>query len=140
MNDQKQWAGLLRNRNLKATSKRIEVLSVISQNEKAIPLSEIQKSLKDFDRVTLYRTIQALTENGIIHKAMSDEKNTYYAICSHRCSSHQHDHKHIHFKCNSCHTVSCVQAEQSISLSILGHSIEDFEIEAKGICASCSNS
>jgi Fur family ferric uptake transcriptional regulator len=132
-------AELLRERKLKATSTRLEVLSVISDYNKAIPFSEIQEALQGFDRVTLYRTLHALMENGIIHKALIDENETFFALCSMSCSSNHHDHKHIHFKCTNCHAVTCVQAVHPISLSIPGHSIENFEIEATGVCSSCNH-
>ena len=131
-------AELLRERKLKATSTRLEVLSVISDYNKAIPFSEIQNALHNFDRVTLYRTIHALMENGIIHKALIEEKETFFAVCSNSCSSDCHNHKHIHFKCSSCQAVTCVQADRPISFSIPGHSIESFEIEARGVCATCN--
>jgi Fur family ferric uptake transcriptional regulator len=138
MEENSHLAELLRGRKLKATSTRLEVLSVISNYNKAIPFSEIQNALHGFDRVTLYRTLHALTDNGIIHKALIDENETFFALCSSSCSSNCHNHKHIHFKCSSCQAVTCVQAESPISFSILGHSIENFEIEASGVCASCN--
>ncbi|MFT4522986.1 MAG: Fur family ferric uptake transcriptional regulator [Bacteroidia bacterium] len=129
---------LLRERKLKATSTRLEVLSLIFDYNKAIPFSEIQNTLHNFDRVTLYRTLLTLIENGIIHKALQDEKETFFAVCSNSCSANCHNHKHIHFKCSSCHTVTCVQARSLISFSIPGHSIENFKIEATGVCESCN--
>ena len=137
MEEQTDLAELLRDRNLRATSTRLAVLSIISEYNQAIPFSEIQKALKGFDRVTLYRTLHALMENGIIHKALQDDKQTFFAVCSNSCSSHDHNHHHIHFKCSSCQAVTCVQADRPIGFSIPGHSIERFEIEATGVCASC---
>lgn len=131
-------AELLRERKLKATPTRLDVLSVISDYNKAIPFSEIQHALHGFDRVTLYRTLHALVDNGIIHKALIDEKETFFAMCSKNCTSDTHNHKHIHFKCSRCQAVTCVQTVNPISLSIPGHLIEDFEIEATGVCASCN--
>lgn len=139
MEERAHLAELLRTRSLKATSTRLEVLSVISEYEKAIPFSEIQQVLNDFDRVTLYRTIQALIENGIIHKALIDENETYYALCNKHCTSDCHQHKHVHFKCTRCHEVTCVETAQPIIISIQGYSIESFEVEATGICASCAS-
>ena len=129
---------LLRERKLKATSTRLEVLSVISDYHKAIPFSQIKNTLHDFDRVTLYRTIHVLMENGIIHKALIDEKETFFALCSNSCTEDYHKHKHIHFNCSSCQFVTCVQADRPISFSILGHLIENFEIEATGLCQNCN--
>ena len=89
------------------------------------------KELSDFDRVTLYRIIHALLEHGIIHKAFSRDQETYYALCSHSCSSAKHHHEHIHFKCNTCEQVSCVQSETAIAIHVPGFQISNFEIEAR---------
>lgn len=129
---------LLRERNLRATATRLDVLSVITASAKAVSYSQIQKSLTNFDRVTLYRTIHALIENGIIHKAIADESETYYALCSHRCSQESHNHQHIHFRCTTCDQVSCVQPSESIQISVPGHLIDHFQIEVTGLCASCN--
>ena len=94
--------------------------------------------LQDFDRVTLYRTINSLLEHGIIHKAMADEKDTFYALCSTHCSAHRHNHRHIHFKCTRCESVSCLPVETSTELNIPGHVVNELRIEATGICASCN--
>ena len=131
-------AQLLRGRKLKATSTRLEVLSVIFDYNKAIPFSAIQKALHDFDRVTLYRTIQVLTDNGIIHKALKEDNETFFAMCSTSCTTDTHNHQHVHFKCSNCQAVTCVQAVNSINLSIPGHAIESFEITATGVCALCN--
>ena len=95
-------------------------------------------SLHDFDRVTLYRTINSLMKSGIIHKASVGEKETFYAVCSSKCSSDSHTHKHIHFKCSNCKAVTCVQADSAINFAIPGHTINNFEIEATGICVACN--
>ncbi|MAE09061.1 MAG: Fur family transcriptional regulator [Bacteroidetes bacterium] len=129
---------LLRERKLKATPTRLEVLSVISGYNKAIPFSEIQNALHNFDRVTLYRTINALMKSGIIHKASVGEKETFYAVCSSKCSSDSHNHKHIHFKCSICKAVTCVQADSAINFAIPGHTINNFDIEATGVCVACN--
>ncbi|MFT4754933.1 MAG: Fur family ferric uptake transcriptional regulator [Salibacteraceae bacterium] len=138
MEEDTHLADLLRDRKLKATSTRLDVLSVISDYKKAIPFSKIQDALNNFDRVTLYRTIHSLMEKGIIHKALVEGSDTFYAVCSNNCSSHSHNHKHIHFKCSSCQAVTCVQADSPISFSIPGHSIENFEIEVTGVCTTCN--
>jgi Fur family ferric uptake transcriptional regulator len=139
MENNDHLAELLRGRNLKATSTRLQVLEVISNYHKAIPFSEIQKVLQGFDRVTLYRTLHALMESGIIHKALIEEKETFYAICSHNCSTHSHNHNHIHFKCSNCLAVTCVQADNPINFSIPNHTIESFEVEVIGLCSTCLN-
>jgi len=132
-------AALLRARSLKATPTRLAVLTLLSKQKHAVAHSILQNDLENFDRVTLYRILQALSEHGVIHKAFTRDNETFYALCSHTCSSEEHHHEHIHFKCTSCEEVSCVQIEKPIDLQIPGYSVATFEIEAKGLCQSCNN-
>ncbi|WP_010136655.1 Fur family transcriptional regulator [Ochrovirga pacifica] len=128
---------LLRDRSLKATPKRLELLEVIRNYNSAIPYSQIQKKLKHFDRVTLYRTLKALLDVGIIHKATVSTDDTYYAMCKHHCSVEGHHHKHVHFKCNVCAEVSCVETSNQIQVHIPNVTIEQVEIEVSGTCEKC---
>ena len=69
MLDVKTIKELLHKRELKATNSRIDLLSNLDKFGSAMPYSAIQKALKSTDRVTLYRTLQTLSDKGIIHKA-----------------------------------------------------------------------
>ena len=42
------------------------------------------------------------------------------------------------FKCKHCKEVSCVQSDNAIDFSIPGYFVENFEIEATGICKGCN--
>ncbi len=130
---------LLRSRKLKATPIRLELLSAIARNDRAMPYTEIQEVLRDYDRVTLYRTIHSLLDSGLIHKAMTDEKDTFYALCSTQCNAKRHNHRHIHFKCLHCESVTCLPVETSTELDIPDHIVNELRIEASGICASCNH-
>lgn len=130
----------LRKRGLKATPTRLAVLEMVGKNQNAISLSEIQNELQDFDRVTLYRTLQALTEKGIIHKALEDQTGSYYAMCNEECSTHHHHHEqHVHFKCIKCGEVFCLEISAPVSLKLPGYQVDDFELKASGICENCLN-
>ena len=128
---------ILRKRKLKATPTRIQVLDTIKAYSSAIPYSAIQNNLVDFDRVTLYRTINTLLDKGIIHKAYTTDDEVFYALCGDHCDSHDHHHDHIHFKCTSCNTVSCVNLPQNIAISLPSYQIEKLSINAVGVCAGC---
>lgn len=137
MNEANNWAEALHTRNLKATHNRIEVLNAIEEHDKAIPYSKIQKQVDAIDRVTLYRTLNALMESGLIHKVSVENDETFYAICSTKCTDKAHNHQHVHFRCTECKEVSCVQATGLETLSIPGYSVASFEIQAVGVCKSC---
>ncbi|NIJ45518.1 Fur family ferric uptake transcriptional regulator [Wenyingzhuangia heitensis] len=132
-----KFTDLLRDRNLKATPKRLELLTVIANYNSAIPYSELQKKLKHFDRVTLYRTLNALLDSGIIHKASVSTDDTYYAMCKEYCTTECHNHKHVHFKCVECLEVSCVDTTNTIQIQIPNVKIQQVDIEVSGVCEKC---
>ena len=78
MLDVKTIKELLHKRELKATNSRIDLLSNLDKFGSAMPYSAIQKALKSTDRVTLYRTLQTLSDKGIIHKAAHIDNEDYY--------------------------------------------------------------
>ena len=107
MLDIKTIKELLHKRKLKATNSRIDLLLNLDKFGSAMPYSAIQKGLISIDRVTLYRTLQTLSDKGIIHKAAHVDNEDYYAICEHSCTADEHLHHHVHFKCDDCNTITC---------------------------------
>jgi len=130
---------LLKDRGLKATKNRLKVLSLIDVYKNAIPQSKLQVQLEDFDRVTLYRTLNTLSKNGIIHKAATTESDVYYAICNpDTCDVGKHQHEqHVHFKCKQCKEVSCLETKDDLTISIGNYKLDSIEITATGLCENC---
>jgi len=133
----KQIKEILSSRSLKATKTRMQVLELVSSYNSAIPFSKIQSGCEGMDRVTLYRTMQSLLDKGIIHKALVDDKDTYYALCGSSCSSHDHSDDHIHFKCNQCEQISCEDLKEDLNISLPGFQIETIQIHLTGVCKNC---
>ena len=128
---------LLSSRKLKVTATRKALISLLLEFESALPYSQIQETLNDTDRITLYRTIQTLLDKGIIHKAFTNNEDTYYALCGNTCSNEEHQHDHIHFKCKVCNTVSCENVGNEIEITIPHFKIENININLSGICKEC---
>lgn len=128
---------LLNSRKLRSTKIRQDVLSLIQNSGRAVSHSIIQKSLGDFDRVTLYRTLNVLEEKGILHKAYTENNETYFAICTSNCTTAEHDHKHIHFKCEKCMVVKCVKPQNSIEIDLPNFQINSLNVEVSGVCDNC---
>ena len=137
MNQLVEIKELLKTSKLKATDLRVEVLAIILGFGKAIPYQEIQNSLQNFDRITLYRTLNILIERGILHKISMENNQSFYAMCTLECSTMGHQHQHVHFKCEQCNEVSCLETKEPIQLAIAYHLITDFEVMATGLCGAC---
>jgi len=130
---------LLHSRELKATKSRLNLLGRMQEYKSAMPYSAIQEAMKSMDRVTLYRTLESLKEQGIIHKAFQEGNESYYAICGKSCSTHHHHHDHIHFKCINCKAVTCEHAINSLEISIPDVEIHKISIHVEGICKACKS-
>lgn len=128
---------LLQHKKLNVTPFRLEVLEVFAKYNTAIPLSVIEKELSNFNRITLYRTIKKFIASGVIHEiALSGEDNNF-AICADNCGVHDHQHQHIHFKCEKCKSVQCVEIDTFPAIQIPNYTINNVEIQATGYCSQC---
>tara|TARA_B100000965_G_C19468088_1_gene702820 strand:+ start:635 stop:1048 length:414 start_codon:yes stop_codon:yes gene_type:complete len=132
-----EFKEILKKRNLKATSYRLNLLTKMQNNGSAMSYSNIQSTMQPIDRVTLYRTIEKLKEKGIIHTAFQSNNEIYYAICGMDCNSENHIHNHIHFKCLKCETVTCEDVLNSLNISLPKHEIHNISVNVKGICEVC---
>ena len=129
-------ANILKNRELRVTKIRVAILEALGEGQQALPYGDLQKNLSQFDRTTIYRTLLALMDKGLIHKALEENNESYYALCS-DCTSNLHNHNHVHFKCNECSSVQCLYISKKVGLSIPEIEIDSIEITVKGICATC---
>lgn len=128
---------LLRDRKLKATPTRVGVLESIQGFNGAIPYSTLQESLGDADRITIFRTLNVLLDNGLIHKTHFENSETYYAMCPATCSAVGHYHNHAHFKCIICDTVTCTHLPEGVRINLPSYKIDKVDIHVTGTCPSC---
>lgn len=130
---------ILRNKQLRATPFRKEVLSVFLNNEHAISAQDIEETLGEHDRITLYRTIKSFIKNGVIHEIVMPGDIKKMALCDPVCDHDDglHEHNHIHFQCSNCEEVFCVEVDEFPEVNLPGFNIKELEIQAKGICKNC---
>lgn len=129
--------GLLKKRGLKSTKTRVDLLTKMQDCSYAMSYSTIQKEMAPIDRVTLYRTLESLKENGIIHIAFQENNETYYAICGNSCDENHHQHKHVHFKCTNCNTVTCEKLISEIQILLPNYLIDKISVNIEGLCQLC---
>lgn len=135
--DTQFYKDLLHNRGLKATSSRLKLLHALNAYDSAMPYAAIQEVMADIDRVTLYRTLESLKEQGIIHKAFQENNETYYAICDKKCDTTHHHHDHVHFRCEKCQVVTCEEPVDDIQVLLPNLEIHKVSIHVEGICQTC---
>lgn len=118
------------------TVAKTEILSLINQADKALSHTEIQSLLPVLcDRVTIYRVLDRLAEEGLIHRVVNIDGVIKYASC-HHCQT-EHQHNHIHFSCEKCKSVTCLD-EVEPSFSLPGsYKVHTVNFTVSGLCPQC---
>jgi Fur family ferric uptake transcriptional regulator len=128
---------ILKNHKLRITDGRIDVLEFFTREKRTLSIKDLQSELKDSDRVTLYRILNAFTENGVFHKIPDDSGVVTYGLCHDTCDADDHYHNHMHFKCSQCGVMECL--DQHIPpINIPGYQVEEANLILKGVCKSCA--
>ncbi|HRE75147.1 MAG TPA: transcriptional repressor [Flavobacteriales bacterium] len=115
----KKAADILIDKDLRKTPCRVFVLGeFIRKGNKGISETELENRSKGkFDRVTIYRTLKTFMDADILHKVIDDDNLVKYALCK-ECEDDHHSHEHVHFKCTSCNTTSCLDEISIVSVDL----------------------
>lgn len=128
---------ILKSHNLRVTDGRIDVLAYFLREQGALSIKDLQAELDGSDRVTLYRILNVFTKNGVLHKIPDDSGLVTYGLCHETCGADDHNHDHMHFKCDECGVVECL--DQIIpSVSIPGYQVKEANLILKGVCKRCA--
>ena len=131
---------ILKDNNLRVTTCRDQVLRLFIQAQSALSNADIEDGLSnEFDRVTVYRTLKTFLKKGIIHKVPDDTGNLKYALCTDECSGEQHNHQHVHFKCENCGLTVCLDHVKIPEIKLPeGYYFADSNLLVNGTCDKCN--
>jgi Fur family ferric uptake transcriptional regulator len=132
---------ILKRNTLSVTESRKAILDLFIDTDGALAHADIEKNISnDFDRVTVYRTLQTFFENGIIHQIPTTDNTVLYALCKDKCEAGHHHDEHVHFICNLCDKTICLD-EVTVPQVKLPKGFKPLQkaMVVKGICAECKN-
>jgi Fe2+ or Zn2+ uptake regulation protein len=128
----------LREAELKLTPQRFAVLEYLSRAE-GHPTAEqifaaLNRRFPRASRATVYNTLNALRDAGLVHEVYMDEAVARYDA---NLSAHHH------FICRACGRLEDVAAEHlRAPLSDVtpgaGYAVESYEVVMRGLCSSCN--
>ena len=130
---------ILKRSQLSVTASRERILQLFLEKAGALAHGDIEKKAGEkFDRVTVYRTLQTFVEKGIIHTIPTVDNSIRYALCKDNCAEgHHHDH-HIHFVCNNCGNIYCLDDIVTPEVKLpAGYSSSHIEVLVEGVCKNC---
>jgi len=115
------------------------LLNIFDKSTNALSVVELVEQFKGkANKTTIYRILDRLENDGIVHSFKGQDGLTWYAKCSSDCSTAHHKDIHPHFQCQQCGKVECL----SISIvlpKIKTHKIESAEMFLSGHCENCLN-
>jgi len=125
---------------LRNTAIRKEVLELFMQSEgKALSNQDLEEQLDNPDRITLYRTLKAFEDRGLIHLAVDRGGISKYALCSDDCNAQAHHDSHAHFHCQSCSKTICLEGDIIIKAQPpAGYQVWQEKLVLEGECADCA--
>ena len=101
---------ILKRNNLSVTESRKKILELFLLSEGALAHADIEKQTgENFDRVTVYRTLQTFVDKGLIHLIPTTDNSILYALCKDKCEAGHHHDNHVHFVCNDCTKTICLE-------------------------------
>lgn len=122
------------------SSTKNKIIEILSSSTSALAHKDFQDIMgNSCDRVTIYRALERLFEEGKIHKITNFDGVIVYALCK-NCDNHNHIHQdeHIHFSCEKCKTTQCLELNLPKIELPKNYKISQKQFLFSGICPKCS--
>ena len=130
---------LLESKGIRPTAMRLMTYKRLVELKVAISLGDLEKDFKVSERSTLFRTMKAFEEKGIVHQIEDGTGVIKYALCEENCECEVGNDLHLHFHCNKCNETVCLTEHKIPYISLPdGYITEDINLVVKGICEKCS--
>jgi Fur family ferric uptake transcriptional regulator len=121
---------------IRKTKSVTKLLQIFEEKNEAKSVVNIITLVKDeMNKTTVYRILDRLEQDGIIHSFNGKDGLKWYAKCE-GCSDRYHSDKHPHFQCTECDKVECLSIEIKIP-SIKNHKVNSTNILLMGQCEVC---
>lgn len=132
---------LLKKVKLNITEGRLAVLDLFQdKNKLGLSIHDLLSFFENqYDKVTLYRTIQAFEKKGLIHKVIDESGLDKYAMCGDECSTQEHNHEHVHFYCLKCGKTECLSEHIELLVKLpTNYTKKHSNFLISGLCAHCN--
>lgn len=118
-------------------TKSVEVLlNEFDSTNEAISVKKLIEQLdSEFNKTTIYRVLDKLEDDGVLHSFLGKDGLKWYAKCN-GCSASKHKDLHPHFQCLNCGKVECLSAEVTLP-EIPNRKIEVSQLLIQGTCETC---
>ena len=119
--------------NFRITTKRMSLLFVV-----LLTFSLVSLFANSMNKSTIYRILNKLEDDNIIHSFIGLHGLKWYAKCS-GCTTQEHYDNHPHFQCENCNEVRCIKGSIQPS-ELIGSKFYVTKILLTGLCDRCFSS
>ncbi len=127
----------LENAGIKPTSNRILVFRTLLEAKSPMSLIELETVLETLDRSSIQRVLTMLSGHGLVHVMEDGRGIAKYEVC-HSHDHHVHDDHHVHFYCEKCEKVYCLEDTAIPHIPVPdGFEVKGVNFMLKGICPAC---
>jgi len=121
----------------RVTGPRMQVLASLLKAKQALSHHDLEAALapQQLDRVTLYRVLDWLVEQGLAVRMAGADRVSRYAA-----TDREHG-AHAHFQCSDCGKMICLEEVSTRGLALnvpRGYRAEAAEVTVRGKCAQCN--
>jgi Fur family ferric uptake transcriptional regulator len=129
----------LKEKRVRPTAMRLLVLEMLSRQNAASSLHDLEAAFERADRITLYRTLKTFAQKGVVHSIEDGTGATKYALCEPDCVCAPED-LHVHFHCSGCEETYCLPTSKIPDINLpAGYRLQEVNLVVKGTCSRCSS-
>ncbi len=121
---------------IRKTKSVTDLLDEFDKDSSAISVIELVKRLQTkMNKTTVYRALDRLEDDGILHSFLAKNGIKWYAKCS-GCTSSSHHDIHPHFECTDCGKIDCLSVDITIP-KLPNRKITNSHVLLQGQCEDC---
>ncbi len=121
---------------VRKTKSVVTVLNLFEESDYSLSAVRLVELLnKKMNKTTVYRIVERLKDEGILHSFAGKDGLTWYAKCK-GCTSSNHVDSHPHFQCRECGKSECLSIDVQVP-AISNHKVDSAELLLMGHCADC---
>lgn len=128
---------ILEEHSIKPTANRMLILKTLLRHQFPVSMADIEMHNIGLDKSSISRVLTLFKENHLVHVISGGDGVARYEYC-HSTPGTQHDDEHIHFYCQKCGRLICLE---KVPMPILhlpeGYSSISVNCVVHGICPRC---
>ncbi len=129
---------MLASRNVNPTPTRVLVLSCLLKDARAQSLKDLEVTLYNSDRSSIFRTLKTFEEFKVVHSIEDGSGRVKYAVCEEGCNCDPED-LHYHFYCTNCSITYCLLDSPIPTVKLPANfKMSQANMVIKGLCDKCT--